>query len=186
VFWMAQFLQTSLGFGPFESGIRLLPWTGSLVFVAPLAGAAAARYGERAIMVAGMSLSAIGYAWLAIVAAPGVGYSAVVAPLVVAGIGNSMVFPAVQNAVVSSVAHADIGRATGVNATVREFGGVLGIAALAAVFAAIGGYGSAAEFSGGFAAAMVVCAAASAANVVVSSRLPGAAAASRPVELADR
>ena len=29
VFFMAQFLQTGLGFGPLAAGLRLLPWAGA-------------------------------------------------------------------------------------------------------------------------------------------------------------
>ena len=31
VFFLAQFLQTTLGYGPLEAGLRLLPWTGDAV-----------------------------------------------------------------------------------------------------------------------------------------------------------
>jgi EmrB/QacA subfamily drug resistance transporter len=172
VFWMAQFLQTSLGYGPFGAGIRLLPWTGTLMIVAPAAGALANRLGERAIMITGLSMAAVGLGWLALVAEPGVSYADVVAPLVVSGIGNSMVFPAVANAVVSAVSPAAIGKATGVNSMLREFGGVFGIAVLAAVFGAAGGYSSAGTFTHGFVAVIAVCAGISLLNAAVSALLP--------------
>ena len=35
VFFLAQFLQTGLGYGPLGAGLRLLPWTVTLFFVAP-------------------------------------------------------------------------------------------------------------------------------------------------------
>ena len=40
VFFLAQFLQTGLGHGPLDAGLRLLPWTATLFFVAPVAGRA--------------------------------------------------------------------------------------------------------------------------------------------------
>jgi hypothetical protein len=51
-----------------------------------------------------------------------------IAPLMVAGVGISMSFPAAQNSVVGAVAPEAIGKASGTNATMRELGGVLGIA----------------------------------------------------------
>lgn len=39
VFFMAQFQQVTLGQGPLDSGLRLLPWTATLFLIAPLAGA---------------------------------------------------------------------------------------------------------------------------------------------------
>ncbi len=56
VFFLAQFLQTGLGYGPLGAGLRLLPWTLTLFFVAPLAGALVDRYGERPFMVGGLLL----------------------------------------------------------------------------------------------------------------------------------
>ena len=53
VFFMAQFLQIGLGYDPLGAGLRLLPWTATLFFVAPLAGALADRFGERPFLVAG-------------------------------------------------------------------------------------------------------------------------------------
>ena len=38
VFFMAQFLQTALGQAPLDAGLRLLPWTGTVFIVAPIAG----------------------------------------------------------------------------------------------------------------------------------------------------
>src|SRR5205814_1624019 len=36
VFFMAQFLQAVSGYGPFGAGLRLLPWTATLFFDAPI------------------------------------------------------------------------------------------------------------------------------------------------------
>ncbi len=47
VFFMSQFLQVGLGYGPLGAGLRLLPWTATLFFVAPVAGKLVDRFGER-------------------------------------------------------------------------------------------------------------------------------------------
>ena len=47
VFFMAQFLQAGLGFDPLGAGLRMLPWTATLFFVAPVAGKLVDRVGER-------------------------------------------------------------------------------------------------------------------------------------------
>ena len=57
-----------------------------------------------------------------------------------AGIGVSMSFPAAQNSVVGSVPPEAIGKAAGTNSTMRELGGVFGIALSVAVFAGAGSY----------------------------------------------
>ena len=54
MFFFAQFLQTGLGYGPLEAGLRLMPWTATFITVAPVAGALADRIGERPLMVLGL------------------------------------------------------------------------------------------------------------------------------------
>jgi EmrB/QacA subfamily drug resistance transporter len=99
LFFLPQFLQAALGYGPFDAGLRLLPWTATLFLVAPAAGALVNRLGERPLIVGGLLLQAAGMAWIGLVAAPTVAYGALVAPLIVAGAGVSMAMPAAQNAV---------------------------------------------------------------------------------------
>ena len=173
VFLFAQFLQTSLGYDPLETGLRLMPWTITFILIAPGAGALADRIGERPLMVTGLALQAIGLVWLALVVDAGATYSELLAPFVVAGIGISMAIPSGQNSVVGSIEVADLGKAAGANSMMRELGGVFGIAVVVAVFAAVGGYASPAEFSDGFAAAVIVAAGLAALGALVSLAVPG-------------
>jgi EmrB/QacA subfamily drug resistance transporter len=156
VFLMSQFFQTALGHSPLQAGVRLLPWTAMPMLVAPLAGALADRHGNRLFMALGLSLQAIGLAWVAVIAAPDVGYAQLGLALAVAGIGTSMTFPTVANAVMSSVPPGEAGVASGTSSALRELGGVFGVAVLAAVFAHRGAYGSPQEFADGFGAALWV------------------------------
>jgi EmrB/QacA subfamily drug resistance transporter len=158
VFFMSQFLQIGLGNGPLDAGLRLLPWTATLFFVAPVAGKLVDRFGERPFLTIGPLLQATGMAWIALIADPTMSYTTMIPPLIIAGIGVSMSFPVAQNSVVSSVPPEAIGKAAGTNSTMRELGGVLGIALGVAAFAAAGSYTSPAEFSDGFVAAMWVSA----------------------------
>jgi hypothetical protein len=104
-------------------------------------------------------MQAIGLGWIAMIMTPDIAYSTMIAPLVVAGVGVSMAMPAVQNAVLGSVAVVEMGKASGVFNMGRFLGGMFGIAALVAVFSANGAASSPATFSAGFAAAMMVAAA---------------------------
>jgi EmrB/QacA subfamily drug resistance transporter len=176
VFFMSQFLQAGLGYGPLDAGLRLLPWTATLFFVAPVAGKLVDRFGERPFLVAGPLLQAVGIAWIALIADPGMSYAQMIAPLMVAGVGISMSFPAAQNSVVGSVAPEAIGKASGTNSTMRELGGVLGIALGVAAFSGAGGYASPADFSDGFVAAMGVSAGLSVLAATAGALLPSRAA----------
>ena len=172
VFFMAQFLQTVQHHGPLDAGIRLLPWTATLFVVAPITGARISRVGERPFAVAGLLLQAAGMGWIALIAGPDVAYWRLVAPLAIAGCGVSMAMPAIQNAVVSSVAPASLGKASGAFNMMRQLGGVFGIATLVAVFTGAGSYGSAQLFSDGFTAALGVAAGLSLLGAIASLGLP--------------
>lgn len=172
VFFLAQFLQNALGYGPLGAGLRLLPWTATLFFVAPVAGALVDRFGERPFLAAGLALQAIGLGWIALVASPGMQYLQMVPALIIAGCGVSMAMPAAQNAAVSAVASNAIGKAAGVNSTLRELGGVFGIAIAVAIFAGAGGYASAQAFSDGFVASIATAAALSLTGAIVGLALP--------------
>jgi EmrB/QacA subfamily drug resistance transporter len=181
VFFFAQLLQTVLGYGPLDAGLRLIPWTATFITVAPIAGTLADRYGERPFMVGGLLLQVVGLSWIALIADPDIAYSELVLPLIVAGVGVSMAIPAAQNSVVGSVADAAIGKAAGANSMMRELGGVFGIAVAVAVFAGAGSYASAEAFTDGFAPAIGLAAALSLAGAAAGAALPGRRVPTRSV-----
>jgi EmrB/QacA subfamily drug resistance transporter len=158
LFFIAQFLQVTMGYGPLGTGLRLMAWTAVVFIVAPTAGALVDRIGERQLLVGGLALQAVGMGWISLITKPDVGYPSLILPLIIAGIGVSAAMPAAQNAVLGSVPPAAIGKASGTFNTLRQLGGAMGIAILAAVFAGAGGYESAAAFSDGFGPAIGVAA----------------------------
>jgi MFS family permease len=182
---MAQFLQVAQHDGPLGAGLRLLPWTATLFFVAPVAGRWIGRAGERPFVVAGLALQAAGLAWIALIAEPGIEYVRLVPPFVIAGAGVSMALPAVQSAIIGAVAPASIGTASGTFTTMRQLGGAFGVAVAVAVFAGAGSYASPDAFSAGFGPAIGVAAAVSLAGALAGLALPGTAArtAARAVAL---
>src|SRR3954467_2939950 len=58
IFFISQFFQTVQGLSPFQSGLRLLPWTAMPMLVAPVAGAVSDRIGGHRLMGAGLALQA--------------------------------------------------------------------------------------------------------------------------------
>ena len=173
LFLMMQFFQMALGYSPLQAGIRILPWTAMPMVVAPIAGALANRYGNRPFMVLGLTLQAIGLGWVAAIAAPGMGYAELSMALVVAGVGTSMAWPTVSNAVLGSVPQQEAGVASGTNNAMNQLGGVFGVAILAAVFTHLGGYSSPHVFIDGFTPALWVSAGLSSLGVVAALLAPG-------------
>jgi EmrB/QacA subfamily drug resistance transporter len=173
LFFLPQFLQVAQGYGPFSVGLRLLPWTATLFVFAPIGGSLINRLGERLLVVAGLGLQAVGMAWIALTATPGLAYINLVAPLILAGAGVSMAMPAAQNAVLGAVAPSEIGKASGTFNTARFLGGVFGVAVQVAVFAATGNFGSPQAFSVGFVPAIGIAAAISLMAAIAGAWLPG-------------
>jgi EmrB/QacA subfamily drug resistance transporter len=186
IFFTAQFLQITLGYGPFDAGLRLLPWGITPFLIAPRAGALADRIGERSLIIVGTFLQAVGMAWLALIAAPGIAYTEMIAPMTIGGAGFSLAIPAITKSVVSLVAPHDIGKASGTYSTLRQLGGAFGVAIAGAVFAAAGGYATARTFSDGFAPALAVCAALALAGTIAGTALPRLVAAPGAVVAQER
>jgi hypothetical protein len=107
-------------------------------------------------MVSGLLIQAGGSAWIASIARPGLPFSHLVVPLIVAGVGISMAIPSAQNSVVGSATQETAGKLAGINSMMRELGGVFGIAVAVAVFAGSGSYASAPAFTDGFGPAIWV------------------------------
>jgi EmrB/QacA subfamily drug resistance transporter len=172
VFFMAQFLQTGLGYGPLGAGLRLVPGWATLALIAPFAGTLIRRFGERALIAGGLTAFAGAMVWMALIAQPGLPYADMVAPLILAGSGVSLAIPPTQSVVMTAVAPADIGKASGTFNMLRQLGGVFGIAICAAVFAANGGYASPAAFTSGFGPAMGACAGLALAGAIAGLLIP--------------
>jgi EmrB/QacA subfamily drug resistance transporter len=173
LFFLPQYLQTAQGHGPLAARLRLLPWTATLFVFAPIGGALINRIGERTLVVAGLILQGAGFAWMALIASPDLAYGWLVPPLMLAGAGVSVAMPAVQNAVLGSVAAPEIGQASGIFNMLRFLGGVFGIAALVAVFAATGSTASPQAFAVGFAPSIAVAAVLSLAAAGAALAWPG-------------
>jgi EmrB/QacA subfamily drug resistance transporter len=173
IFLLAQFFQVAQGYSPLEAGLRTLPWTAMPIFVAPVAGLLSDRIGSRPLMALGLALQAIGLTWLATVIEPDTAYLLFVPGFVLAGSGMAMVFAPSANAVLSAVRPDQAGQASGATNTIREIGGVLGVAVLATVFTSSGGFGSPQAYVDGLIPAVWVGAAVLAVGALVALLVPG-------------
>ena len=175
VFLLVQFFQIVQGLSPFQSGLRTLPWTAMPAIVAPIAGVLAGRIGGRPILVAGMVALTAGLSWIAAVITPTVAYPVLVPGFILAGIGMGLFFAPIANIVLSSVDRIEEGQASGATNTIREIGGVFGVAVLASVFSANGSYATPSTFVDGLVPAVWAGAAIVAVGAVVALALPGRA-----------
>ena len=177
VFFYGQVLQVVMAESPLAAGVRLMAWTGTFIVVAPAAGALADRIGERPLIVVGLTVQAAAMVWFAALASTDLTYVEALGPFVLGGVGVSLAIPCGQSAVMGSVTDRDVATASGVNGTVRQLGGVVGIAVTVAVFDARGGFASPADFVDGFTGAILAAAALSLLGAVAGLAVPSRRAA---------
>ncbi|HEY2796018.1 MAG TPA: MFS transporter [Micromonosporaceae bacterium] len=172
VFFLAQFLQLALGFDPLAAGLRMAPWTATVLICAPLSGRFVDRFGPRIPLVFGLLAQAAGFTWIAAISDSSRGYPTYAIALALAGCGITAAMPAAQAAVLGAVEPAAIGKASGTLNTMRQVGAAFGVAILAAVFATHGSYASAASFRLGVTPAIAVAAGMSVVGALIGVALP--------------
>ncbi|CQR62459.1 MFS transporter [Streptomyces leeuwenhoekii] len=156
IFLLSQYMQGVLGYSPTEAGLRMLPWTGMPMLVAPIAGFLADRVGGRPVVATGLFLQAAGLAWLASVITADASYAVQLPGLIAGGVGMALYFAPASALVMAGVTPKEQGIASGANNALREVGGALGIAVMASVFSAQGGYETPQTFVDGLRPAVAV------------------------------
>jgi len=173
VFLLAQYLQIVDGYTPLQAGIRTLPWTAAPMIVAPIAGLLAPRVGVRVLLGTGLTLQALGLAWLALAVGASTPYADLVPGFVLAGIGMGLTFAPSATAVLADMGPDDHATASSTNATIREIGVALGVAVLVAVFRANGGTLTPVGYNAGLRTAILTGAAIIALGALSTVWLPG-------------
>jgi len=184
IFLLAQFFQVVQGYSPFQAGLRTLPWTGMPIIVAPIAGVLADRIGGRPILATGMALQAVALGWLAVVVTPTVPYEDMIVPFILAGIGMGLFFAPIANVVLSAVRPEQEGKASGATNTIREVGGVFGVAVLAAIFSANGSYTTPTAYVAGMQPAIAIGAVVVGLGALAALAIPARAGARAVVDRA--
>jgi hypothetical protein len=72
-FLTSQYFQFALGDSPLGTGLRFMPWTATPMIIAPLAGAGFDQIGARPLIVPGLLMQALGFAWIVYLAARSAG-----------------------------------------------------------------------------------------------------------------
>lgn len=187
-FLIIQEFQLTRGYSPVSAGVRLLPFFATPMLVSPIAGAMSDRIGRRPVMLTGLTLQALGFAWVAARGSLATSWIELMLALLIAGIGISMALPTVPTAVLSTVAPAEMGKASGINYMAQRLGTVFAIAIGSAVFSAHGHLGTPASVTAGFQPALWSCVAfallAALTSIAIASRTSGAATAAKPADTA--
>ncbi|TYB68751.1 MFS transporter [Nonomuraea sp. PA05] len=131
---LAQWMQLVQGYGPLETGVRLLPAALAAVVASPLAPSLAARVGARTVLAGGLALTGLAFLLLCVAPSP-LGYWPVAVALTLIGLGNGSLAIA-SAAIMSGSPAAKSGSAAAIEETSYELGGALGVAVLGSVAAA--------------------------------------------------
>jgi DHA2 family multidrug resistance protein len=130
--FLPQYAQEVLGYTPTQSGILVLMRALAAAIVIPIAGviAASGRVELRWLIGGGFFAIACGGFWQSQVMTPGTDFSALLPPLVLAGMGNAFTFSPLFLAVIGGVPHADRPKANAIISVTIQLGGALATAVL--------------------------------------------------------
>jgi EmrB/QacA subfamily drug resistance transporter len=137
IFFITLFVQGVWGWNPLAAGLGTMPWTGTIMLTAPLAGALAGRLGARRVVVAGMAAQAVSLFWIGTAATAGSSYVSLLPAFILGGLGMGLSFAPLSATIMIGMPAPRQGEASGVYNTLRELGGVFGIAVLGAIFQGI-------------------------------------------------
>jgi predicted MFS family arabinose efflux permease len=132
-FFLTQFLQDVLGLSPLRAGLAFLPLAVALFGVARLIPRLLPRFGPRRLVVTGMVLLSTGLLWLSQISAHSGYTGALLAPMVLFGLGAGLGASPLNAVIMAAVDARDSGAASGVLQTAQQVGAGLGLAILVGV-----------------------------------------------------
>ena len=139
IFLTTQYFQMVRGYTALSAGVHTLPFAGAVVVATPLGALAALRFGPRAIVAQGLTLTAVALFWMATLGARTAYAGPIVGAMVVLAIGFSLVNAPSTAALMGTLSAEQMGAGAAVNETTRELGGTLGVAVIGSVFSSVFG-----------------------------------------------
>ena len=127
------YLQSVRGFSALTSGLTLAPMSLTSMLVAPFAGRFADKIGGKYILMAGISVFAIGFGTVVYVAGPDSTWINFLVPTIVAGAGMGMTFAPMTTVAMRNISPQMAGAASGLLNTTRQLGAAIGSAVIGAI-----------------------------------------------------
>ncbi len=128
-FFFSLYMQLVRGYSALATGVRILPLTGMIFFVAPQAGRFAQRHGSRYPMTFGPILAGSGLLLMSRISVT-TNYKLIIPILMMMGIGMGSTMAPMTAAVMNAVGPQRAGLGSATTNTSREVGGTFGIALL--------------------------------------------------------
>ena len=134
IFLLTQYFQFVLGYTPLETGIRMLPFAGTMMVVAPTSPRIVERIGTKITVTAGLTLVTLGLVSMSLLQVDS-SYVDVAWRLMVMAAGMGLTMAPATDSVMGSLPLAKAGVGSAVNDTTRQVGGALGVAVIGSVLA---------------------------------------------------
>jgi EmrB/QacA subfamily drug resistance transporter len=134
IFLITQYFQFIRHYGTLSTGVRILPVAISIAAGSVLGARLAAWAGTRVVVVSGLAIFGISFAWIAVSATTDP-YLQIAAQMVIMGTGLGLTSTPATESILSVLPPAKAGVGSAVNDATREAGGALGVAVIGSVFA---------------------------------------------------
>jgi EmrB/QacA subfamily drug resistance transporter len=132
-YFLSLYLQYVHGYSPLKAGLLFLPMSAAIIVGAQTAGRIMSRVGPQRMLVVGLGLAAIGFAWLTQITATESYVDGLLGGTLLISFGVGLSFAPLATAGTAGVHFTQAGLASGVLNTSRQVGGSIGLAALATV-----------------------------------------------------
>lgn len=129
LFLLTQYLQFSLGYTAFQTGLRIAPIAAVLLVVAPLSALVVRFVGTKPVVFIGMALIALGLGLLSYVTVHGT-YMNVFPAFLLIGIGTGLTLAPCTESVMGSLPIEQAGVGSATNGAALQTGGALGVGVL--------------------------------------------------------
>ncbi|GAA3228093.1 MFS transporter [Pseudonocardia petroleophila] len=152
-------LQVVVGLTPLQAGAALLPVTVIMLALSAHAGRLGQRIGPRIPIAGGTLIAAVGLVLMSRIEADASVLADVLVPVVVFGLGLTLVVSPLTSTVLDSAPDRNAGVASGVNNAIARAAGLLAVAVIPVAAGITGGdYTDATAFGAGFRTAMLISA----------------------------
>jgi EmrB/QacA subfamily drug resistance transporter len=133
IFFLPLLLQNAYGFAPAAAGAAMLPFALPMFLTPRFGSGLGARYSGRALLTAGLATTTLGNLFLYATVATHASYAVFAVGMVVAGIGAGLLNSETAKVMQGAVPAQRAGMASGISATTRFVGLLVGVAGLGAV-----------------------------------------------------
>jgi EmrB/QacA subfamily drug resistance transporter len=136
IFMITMYFQFMHGYSPLSTGLRTLPVAFSMGTASVLGVQLAVRFGNKAVVSAGLTMMAAGFVWISRSSAH-TPYLETIGQMIVTAGGMGFTSAPATEAIMGVVPKEKAGVGSAINDATRELGGTLGVAVIGSVFTSL-------------------------------------------------